>query len=259
MEGYKKKDIGEANASASTQGRKAFIGEKAKPQTLSSVMPDWRERVEKNFAVSLFFTPESEHQIQALVNRVSAIAEKNGLKLSRSGFDHPMHMTLQIGRYYNESGDVSKIDDEAAERVEIYKKMFESAEAQVGGSGLIGQKIELKYVLMRPDSIILTAVEIPPVVKSFREAIAESAKKYGIKNARSPDQDVVPNKNILHMTLGRFIEPLPDQENFNRMRKDFTLLRHEISAKPLYATVESMHYINPLASNFSRPTVEPKN
>ncbi len=237
--GYNPRAILRAYAGADREGKKALT--EGRMDTVGTLVPDF----EQNFAIAFYFDKKSETKIREFAGRVGAAIEARGGRATLIGSAiMPIHMTIQNGRFWTDDREEQNRRHRA-----IYEHTFDDAKAD----RLKGTNLELKYLLLRPDSILLAVEDIPLAVKDFREALQRNAATYGAKDPVDPSKPLAARENFLHITLARFNEMPLEPETIRAMRRELRKIRYTLSREPLRVRVDAMDYKNTLAPGYQRP------
>lgn len=194
-------------------GKEAFGKANEKVKTA----PKDDERAEKNFFLSIAFTPESEEKIKHVCDRIDTIAKKHGIPLVLAGRDARAHATLK--------GGALETDDVEA-RKRAYGEIYFNETVLQEKEKLAGVAIDFRFVVTNPDSITLTSVSIPDEITEFRAHVKEAAESQGVSMPNRPD--------IMHITLAR-PTALPEEGREQKLKgflEDMLALRREISKGP---------------------------
>lgn len=253
-EGYTHEEVLTNYAKADLGGWKAY--NEGKFDTVGTLVPNF----EQNFAISFYFNESSEETIRSIAQHVVDIVEKYGGEAEPIGTEKfPIHMTIANGRFWTDDKEEQQRQHQA-----MYEEAFKASDAEK----LEGTTLEAGYLLMRPDSVILTIPEIPPAIKRMREEVVKSAAAHGISDPMDPKKPLGPRPGFLHLTLVRFRKLPENPEARAAMKKDLVSLRHELSspiskilrqkdqkggATPLELTINAMDHKNPLAPGYHRP------
>ncbi len=201
-------------AGNSLRGRKAWKSGEVK------TAPKDDERAERNFFLSVAFTPESEAKIKEICDRIGKIAEKHDVPLVLAGRDFRAHATLQGGVL--ESSDIEA-------RKKAYGEIYFDPAVLREEEKLAGVPIDFKFVVTNDNSITLTAVEIPDQITKFRAHAKEAAKSQGVA--------IPPFRDIMHITLAR-PTALPEEGREEKLRgflQDMLTLRRELARDDISA------------------------
>ncbi|MBI4093545.1 hypothetical protein HY417_01145 [Candidatus Kaiserbacteria bacterium] len=230
--GEEGKRLFETYAKISRGGRHAFSSGEVK------TAPKDDERAEKNFFLSVAFTPESEAKLKEICDRIGKIAENHGVPLVLAGRDFRSHATLQGGAL--ESGDLEA-------RKKSYGEIYFDPAVLQEKEKLVGVAIDFRFVVTGDNAITLTAVEIPDQITKFRSHAKEAAKSQGVA--------VPPYKDIMHITLAR-LTALPEESREEKLKSfsaDMLALRREISKGPPVTLVVDHVFTAPVKRHAPRP------
>ncbi len=181
--------------------------------------------------VSLLFDEESQELVKREVMKpLDNIDHDTGINILLAGADYPIHTTVLEGEY--EGNDTN-------ERQAIFHNLQHSGSVDYASRNLTDLSLEFNHLLIdKKGGIILTAVCIPQEITDTRDRLTSLYQEHDLK--------VLPQHNILHITVGRVIGlPLDREESQNaqvRLEDSIVKLRrYEISPHPLTLQVASIY------------------